>query len=80
VIYFARLSAAALGVAGWLVYIYFWLLVRFQGFVVFDFGIYYSKLEWFENWIEPFFLIGILVLTIWSFLYHMIRGVPNKGE
>lgn len=78
-VYFAKLAAAALGVAGWAVYSYFWLMVRIQGSMRFNFSDYVN-LHWFETWIEPFFLFGILALIVWSLLHQMTRCVPKKGE
>ena len=62
-----RLSALALGFAGWLVYLFFWLTIRVSGSLTLEFGTWGpSWIKWFELWIEPVILSGWLAFFGWA--------------
>jgi len=72
-IYLLKLTALALGVTGWITYFILWFGVRIYGSMNLSFGVWLSYLKWFETWIEPVILVGILALLVWALLYEMIQ-------
>ncbi len=73
-IYLLKLTALALGVAGWITYFILWLGVRIYGSMNLSFGVWGpSWIHWFETWIEPVILVGILALLVGALLHEMIR-------
>jgi len=73
-IYLLKLTILSLGVSGWITYSILWLTVRIHGSMNLSFGVWGpSWIHWFETWIEPVILVGILALLIWALLHEMKR-------
>lgn len=73
-IYLLKLTILSLGVSGWITYSILWLTVRIYGSINLSFGVWGpSWIHWFETWIEPVILVGILALLTWALFHEMIR-------
>ena len=60
-----RFFVASLALVGWLVYTAFWGAVRLFGDLTFTFGHWCECFRFFEMWIEPFVLAGVLGAILW---------------